>query len=181
MIRTQVVRALGGFHNYLGGTDDVDLWTRISDQHTVLTLTTSLYLYRIHNKSTSTQRFFRDKLDTLAVETNTLRRRAGQPEYRLEEFEQVLNTLPLWIRVNHWRVWWSLYLYRVAGGYLANRQIKGMGYLFGSMLLAPEQIFTRLYKQLAPWFAPKVKYASVSLAASWAWLAESFERFLERW
>ncbi len=53
MMRTDVVRGLGGYDETMARAQDYDLWLRISDEHAIHTLPEFLYRWRDHDRSIS--------------------------------------------------------------------------------------------------------------------------------
>lgn len=61
LMHRPTVLALGGYDPAFGPSADTELWSRVSDEHTILTLTEPLLCYRVHPNSMSAQRFFEQR------------------------------------------------------------------------------------------------------------------------
>ena len=146
-----LVQAVGGFRDYAGMVEDVDLWTRLADDNPVLALPERLVLYRVHGQSASTQRFYQQMTDTLLIAENTARRRSGRPELDPAAFQRMLESRPLLERLQRKAEWRSRYYYRVAGGLLADRKLRGVWWLALSFLFWPKVPLARLRSQILPW------------------------------
>jgi glycosyltransferase involved in cell wall biosynthesis len=148
--------AVGGFRTSAGAAEDIDLWTRIADTHTVLALPERLVRYRIHANSISTTRFFQQMEDALRVRENAARRRSGQPEVERAPFHTRLAAQPLPHRLGRMLRWRSQHSYRVAGGLIADRRPVGLVWLALSFALWPSLPAQRLKRQLLPWVRERV-------------------------
>jgi hypothetical protein len=116
--------------------------------------------YRVHAKSASSTRFFRQIEDSLMIRENTVRRRAGLPELDAAAFHATLEAsgaVERWRRRLRWR---SQYYYRVAGSLLANGRWTGLGWLALSFALAPGLPMSRLRRQFLPWLAVRLRSRS---------------------
>ena len=150
MLRRDVVERIGGFRKEPGGSEDVDLWTRIADEHVILTLPRRLVKYRVHATSQSTGGLFAQMENTERLVLNTRRRRSGEPELSLSEFRSLRASEPTWRKLRRWFHWRSRYAYRVAGGHLADRRPIGALWLVLSFVLAPTVPLGRLRQQFVP-------------------------------
>jgi len=146
-----VALGLGGFRTFAGAAEDIDLWTRMADAHTILALPERLVRYRIHASSMSTTRFFQQMEDALRVRENATRRRAGQTELDCATFHARLAAQPLPRRLARMLRWRSQHSYRVAGGLIADRRPAGLLWLALSFALWPGLPAQRLKRQLLPW------------------------------
>jgi glycosyltransferase involved in cell wall biosynthesis len=151
VLSRDVVLGLGGFRTSAGSAEDIDLWTRIADAHTVLALPERLVRYRIHASSVSTTRFFHQMEDAMRVRENAIRRRSGLAELDYETFHAVLGAQPTRRRVARMLRWRSQYCYRVGGGLLADGRPRGVLWLAFSFALWPGLPAERLKRQLLPW------------------------------
>jgi hypothetical protein len=139
--------AVGGFRASMTPAEDVDLWTRLSDDGVVLTLPERLVLYRVRASSESTSRFFEqmERADLIAV--NAKRRRARQCEITPAAWHAMRAGDPLGVRLRRARLWRSRYFYRLGGGLLADRRSGGVLYLALATVLAPLTVVRRLRRQ----------------------------------
>ncbi len=144
-----------GMFRALWGADDVDLWTRIADNHPVVVLPERLVLYRVHAKSLSNSVFFRQMQATSLISVNASRRRAGLSELSFDRLRQRLKGQPAGEQARRILRWNSQYCYRVAGGYLADRQWRGLPWLAASVLIWPPVPFGRIRRQIVPWMGSR--------------------------
>jgi len=142
--------SLGGFRG-LPGVEELDLWTRISDEHLVLALPERLVLYRVLASSISTKRFFSQVEAVEVVIRNTARRRAGLPELSAAAIHRELASEPTasrrTVRTLEWR---ARYFYRRAGGLLADGRPTGAAWLAAAFVTAPWVPLGRLRRQVLP-------------------------------
>ena len=141
----------GGFRRTEGAAEDVDLWTRMADDHLVLTLPERLVRYRIHGGSASSQRFAQQMEDTLRISDNARRRRSGRPELDPATFHAMLRAQPLPSRIRRAAEWQSRYWYRVGAALLADRQPSGLVWLVASFAAMPTIPLRRIRRQVVPW------------------------------
>jgi glycosyltransferase involved in cell wall biosynthesis len=151
----ELALALGGFRP-LPAAEDLDLWTRISDDHLVLVLPERLVSYRVLPSSVSTRRFFSQTESIEAITRNAVLRRAGRPELSIEAVRRGLAAEPAGRRAKRALDWRSRYFYRRAGGLLADRRPTGVAWLFASFVTAPWVPVGRLRRQVWPLFIRNV-------------------------
>lgn len=150
MLHRDTLRAAGGFRPDMVPAEDIDMWTRLAADHTVLSLRERLLQYRIHGRSISTSRFFEQMHRFALVQENADRRHAGRTELTPAEYDAMLRRDPLWRRANRDRVAHARYHYRVAGSLLADGDRAGVAHLAVALAFAPEIIVPRLARQLRP-------------------------------
>lgn len=81
MMRTQVVRLLGGYRALAGGAaQDYDLWLRIAEQGEIANLPDVLLRYRIHEGQVSVSKLVRQRQAAQLYRTLALQRRGGGHE-----------------------------------------------------------------------------------------------------
>ena len=81
MMRTPVVRLLGGYRALAGGAaQDYDLWLRIAERGRVANLPEMLVKYRMHESQTSVSKLVRQRQAAHLYKTLALQRRAGLDE-----------------------------------------------------------------------------------------------------
>ena len=158
MVDAGVVRQIGGFRD-LAPAEDVDLWTRIADDHLVLAMPERLVRYRVRSGSMSGRHFVLQQQMTVLVAENAARRRSGLPEVTLADVIQRLDHEPALARAKRILSWHSQYCYRVAGGRLANRDPSGVPWLAAAFILSPGVPIGRLRRQLLPWFGSRLRGA----------------------
>jgi glycosyltransferase involved in cell wall biosynthesis len=144
----QLALSIGGFRDLVA--DDLDLWTRISDEHLILTLPERLVSYRVLASSISTTRFFAQAESIEVVARNTILRRVGRPELSVAAVRRELAAEPAGSRAKRTLEWRARYFYRRAGGLLADRQPAGAAWLLASFITAPWIPVGRLRRQVLP-------------------------------
>ncbi len=148
VFRADRALAVGCYDERMPVAQDLDLWTRMSDDAVVLTLPQRLYAYRVHAESASTRRFFEQMALTGLIAANTARRRNGLEELSPDDWARQTKAQPLRARLARARTWHSRYFYRVAGGRLAAGRLSGAPCLALAALLAPLMVARRLRTQL---------------------------------
>lgn len=141
--------SVGGFRD-VPAAEDVDLWTRIADEHLVLALPERLVLYRVLTSSISMRHFYTQVESIEAIIRNTARRREGLPELSMAAVRRQLESDPTHacaIRALEWR---SRYCYRRGGALLADGRLAGVGWLAASFALAPWVPLGRVRRQTLP-------------------------------
>lgn len=88
MFHRETVLALGGYRPPFGSAADSDLWSRIADEHDLLTIPEVLVHYRVHLNSMSYTRFFEQTEVVRWIRACTDARRAGRPEPTREELRE---------------------------------------------------------------------------------------------
>ena len=142
-----VVLALGGYRQEYFPAEDVDLWSRVADQHIVLTLAEPLVRYRVHSSAVSLSRFNEQVQAARHVVANTTQRRAGQPELSRAAFRALEQQKPLWRWIRQRLAQRSQYYYRYGGSLIANGNSAGLIWLAISALLYPPFPLGRLKRQ----------------------------------
>lgn len=140
--------AIGGFRRQPGGTDDLDLWTRLADDDAVLTVPERLVGYRVHEGSVSSAELELQRLATECIARNLRRRRAGEPELDWDAFEAEWRAQPVAVRRAAARSARTLAYYRRAGALLADRDLRGAWYLLRAALLEPRRVVRRAAEQV---------------------------------
>jgi glycosyltransferase involved in cell wall biosynthesis len=79
MMHRDTVIAVGGYDPVFGAAADTELWSRIAEEHDVLTLPLPLIHYRVHSRSMSATRFFEQQRALRWIETRQTARRRGAP------------------------------------------------------------------------------------------------------
>lgn len=141
--------SVGGFRD-IPAAEDVDLWTRIADEHLVLALPERLVLYRVLASSISMKRFFIQVELVEAIFRNTARRRAGRPELPAAAIHQELASEPTGRRAIRTLEWRSRYCYRRGGALIADGRPAGAAWLAAAFATAPWVPVGRLRRQVLP-------------------------------
>jgi glycosyltransferase involved in cell wall biosynthesis len=138
---------IGGHNEELVVAEDVDLWTRLSEHHLVLTLPEPLVTYRIHPQSTSLARMRESLQGAQWIKVNARRRRTGLQPWTWEQFLTDQQRRPLRDRLRDERNIRSQMYYRRGGGLLANAELVGLFWLLLGGLLNPSLVLRRLKTQ----------------------------------
>ena len=146
-----LVLSLGGYREEYGTAADVDLWSRIADNHQVLALPEPLIQYRIHRAAASLTRSEEQIEQTLRARYNALRRRAREPELSLEDYRLWYRSQPIGKRVRRRLATRSQYCYRYGGSLLADRCARGLLWIGLSCLLYPPLPLARFRQQRVFW------------------------------
>jgi glycosyltransferase involved in cell wall biosynthesis len=84
----ETVLRLGGYRPAFGSAADSDLWSRLSDEHDIVTVPEYLVRYRIHLNSMSYTRFFEQQEVVRWIRACQSERRAGRPEPTLAQVRE---------------------------------------------------------------------------------------------
>lgn len=82
MIRRSVFTAIGGYREFFNTSQDLDLWLRVAEKHSIENLDRQLYTLRIHSASVSHTK--KVKLGPIAVEFAQQRRKCGIDDLGLQ-------------------------------------------------------------------------------------------------
>jgi len=143
----EVALKLGKFQDTYSPGEDVEFWTRIADDHTVLVVPDVLLRYRIHARSQSTEHIMAINQNLKRAWANTQRRRAGEPDCSEDEWFVTERIRPLYRRARERSQWRGQAWYRRGASQLAAGQVKGFVLLAAASVLAPKLVLKRLSKQ----------------------------------
>lgn len=143
----QAALNVGGFRPGYEPAEDIDLWSRLADDHVILVAPEPLVSYRIHTKASSTRRFREQLQSARRVKANTLRRRAGQAELSRDEFGSMESQRPFHHRLRIEVAGRSQQCYRRGGALLAAGRPIGVAWLVAALALYPPLPVKRLYRQ----------------------------------
>lgn len=148
LMRRDAVLEVGGYREPFGGANDIDLWSRISERHIILVQPEYLMEYRVHGAALGSLKFLDHRLKYEWCRVCMLARRSGQPEPSWENFLEKWNHVGVWTKLNRARKIHAKMYYRRGGeSFIADRKIKGGGYLLLSALLQPRYALKRLARQ----------------------------------
>lgn len=143
--RRESFLALGGYRSFLYPVDDYDLLLRFEETYKVAVINRALIKYRVHSNAGTFRTFYDMCLKTSYVEAMTARRRSGNPEISLMEFNQTLNQVSLWEKWQRSTYRMGKLMFRKAGLMIGEGQYIYGAYSFvGACLLAPRFSFGRL-------------------------------------
>jgi len=108
LMHRPTVLALGGYDPAFGPAADSELWSRVSDEHMVVSLPEPLLYYRVHPASMSMTRCFEQLLMLRWIDARQHARRQGLPQTTLEEYRN----LHILRRLDYGRQDWGEYLAR---------------------------------------------------------------------
>ncbi len=110
MMHRATILKLGGYAEDFGPAADVELWSRVSDEHPVISLSEPLLYYRIHTSSMSVTRFFEQRLLARWIRARQHARRRGLSQPTLDEYRKRQES-PFTLRcLNYRRKDWGQYL-----------------------------------------------------------------------
>jgi len=129
--------------------EDLDLWCRLSDFGAegkyMITIPEPLFYYRKRAESLSTQNIFYMQQKIRWIKDCLIRRRRGFQERSYEDF---INSLSLWNRLNNLRKDYATFFYRKAGfRYIDKQYIKALANLLIVVVLNPNYILDKLKTQ----------------------------------
>jgi glycosyltransferase involved in cell wall biosynthesis len=149
--------AVGGHRQDYCPAEDIDFWSRLADNHLLLTLPEPLICYRIHTQAAST-RHLKEQLQLVRrAKANMIRRRQGLAELDKQAFQNFERSQPFWRRADYQYAVVSQYCYRYGGALLAAGEPRGLIWLGLAALLSPASMARRLKDQqvlpsmLRPW------------------------------
>jgi glycosyltransferase involved in cell wall biosynthesis len=80
MMRTEAMRALGGYRTAFQAAEDHDFWLRAAERFELANLPEVLLLYRLHTHAVSFQNLEQQVISAMAADLAAQRRRAGKPD-----------------------------------------------------------------------------------------------------
>ena len=80
LMRTELVRACGGFRAALAGAEDYDLWLRIAERARVANLPETLVRYRVHAQTVTERQKVRMAFSVRIARRAAAEREAGRPD-----------------------------------------------------------------------------------------------------
>lgn len=110
MMHRPTIMALGGYDSRFGAAADAELWSRVSDNHSVVNLREPLIYYRIHSDSMSVQRFFEQQRMFHWIVARQEARRRGVTPPALTQTDGMSGDSLSFYRLNQYRQAWSKYL-----------------------------------------------------------------------
>lgn len=139
------VRALGGYRREFGAAADTDLWSRVADEHTILSVPQHLLDYRVHLRSMSFDRYDEQRLRMREILLRQRARRSGRPEPTREEALEEIRTSALTARVQDARIDRAEFLLRRARlEHLAGQRVRGGVHLGQAFAMTPLRSAKRL-------------------------------------
>jgi glycosyltransferase involved in cell wall biosynthesis len=110
MMHRPTILALGGYDAEFGAAADLELWSRVSDEHVVLSLSKPLLCYRVHPGSMSANRFFEQQLMVRWIRARQHARRQGLTPPTLGEYVSSQGSKFTLRQLKYLRIDWVEYL-----------------------------------------------------------------------
>jgi glycosyltransferase involved in cell wall biosynthesis len=149
VIDRELMVSLGGYRPEFRQANDIDLWSRITDHHTIVEQNEYLMEYRVHPGTLSDESYESGRLRHLWARDCMRARRRGLTEPSWEQFLENRRNAPLWRRANRWRKMRAKRCYRQAAQhFLGGARARGALGLLAAAVLQPEYTVPRLVGQL---------------------------------
>lgn len=143
------ILALGGYDGRYGAAADIDLWSRVSDRHVVMSLPEPLVYYRIHEGCMSVTRFFEQQRMTHWIDARGRARRQGLAEPALEQYLRSQRGRFFLSRPNQSRKDWVLYLIRHSRlAWWSGQHARALSMRLVALILDPFEVVMRVRQQL---------------------------------
>lgn len=110
MMHRPTILALGGYDARFGAAADMELWSRVSDEHVTISLPEPLVYYRFQSESMSATRFFEQRLMLRWSQARQTMRRRGLTPPSLEKYLESQGGRFTLRRLEHLREDWAEYL-----------------------------------------------------------------------
>jgi glycosyltransferase involved in cell wall biosynthesis len=137
MFRRDTVLSVGGYR-VPDSFADIDLWSRVADQHRVMVIARPLIEYRVHAASMTNARFMEMQRGLRLVRARQAARRRGAPEPSYDEFAATERQQTLPGRLARGRTDWALLLSkRALTHWNSGRRSRALIELSGSCALRP--------------------------------------------
>lgn len=145
---------VGGYRDIKPGSEDTDLFARMLEKgYKLLVLQKPLIKVRLHHASVTVSKAFKAALVTQWVRDSMVRRRKGEQELSLEEYEKYYQTLPWIYRMNLKRIQAGNFHYKNALIYFGNKEYGNFLHsyflsFFYRPLTMSGRIFNRLFRTI---------------------------------
>jgi glycosyltransferase involved in cell wall biosynthesis len=110
MMHRPTILALGGYDPEFGAAADTELWSRVSDEHVVMSLSEPLLCYRVHPGSMSANRYFEQRLIVRWIRARQCARRQGLTPPTLSEYVKSQGSKFTLRQLRYLRMDWVEYL-----------------------------------------------------------------------
>lgn len=142
MMHRQTVLDLGGYDPRFGAAADSELWSRVADQHLVLSLPVPLVRYRVHEGSMSFTRFHEQRRAVRWLRARQTARWQNQAPPTLDEFLHEQRGIRVWRTWNYCRQdWVQLCEWRAQLARAAGRGPRASMWDVSALVLAPRRAF----------------------------------------
>lgn len=148
LLNKNVLLEVGGYDPKYQLVEDLELFDRMANYGAILAIPEPLLLYRIHSKSESMQKFFRQKQLARYVVARHRSQLSGQKEPELNQFIFDYQNQPIFPRVKQQVNTLGQFWYRKAGLFFAEKQYLQAGlYLSIAIASNPSYTIPRVWKQ----------------------------------
>ena len=152
ILRTDLIRKLGGYRAAFGAANDMDLWGRIAESGAIILVQQEFLIeYRIHSGQESARRFFEARTSYEWSRACAAARRQGSAEPTQSEFLTQLAAQPLGTRINRRRKTLAKYYYRQGGlNWVCGSPVRGVLQMIAASCLQPSYAIHRFINQRLP-------------------------------
>lgn len=151
LMHRQTILALGGYDPNFGAAADSELWSRVADDHVILSLPIPLVRYRVHNESMSFSRYYeqRHAMRWLRARQNARWRHETPPSR--EDFLRGQRGMRTWRRVNYRRQdLVHLFNWRARLAQVHGKQARATGWHLVGLLLSPKRATRFIWRRVKP-------------------------------
>ncbi len=151
MMKKEHILRLGGYRENLVYAEDRDLWGRVVTSGGQIECQPEFLLeYRLHSQAMTMRKAIRNKVICQAINFNVVRRMNGEPELSDEEVYRLHSTQPFLKRLSDRLNFTSLYSFKNASRYYAEKQYFRCGYWFAKAVACrPRMILRRTVAKLS--------------------------------
>jgi GT2 family glycosyltransferase len=148
LLKKNVLLAAGGYDPKYQFVEDLDLFARMANYGPILAIPEPLLLYRIHSKSESMQKFFKQKQLARYIVARHRSHISGEKEPDLDQFTLDYQQQPLLPKIERQVRTLGQFWYRSAGLYFAEKNYLQAGwYLLIAIASNPSYSIPRVWKQ----------------------------------
>ena len=154
---------IGGHRVDYHTSQDIEFWSRLADEHTILSIPETLVLYRIHGSSISMRRYFEQCRNARRAEFNMRLRRRGDSELTEQEYLDFEQRQSIITRTRFLLKDRSRYWYRRGASRLADGHVTGSGWIVLSLLTYPPAVVRKVKNQhVVSWMFRNIDHRSSS-------------------
>ena len=161
MMHRPTILALGGYDPKFGAAADVELWSRVADEHVVMSLTEPLVHYRFQPGSMSVTRFFEQRLMLRWSQARQTARRQGLAPPNLQEYSESRGGRSMLRQLKHRHEDWVAYLgVRLKLESWRGRRLRALPLRTVRTILAPRLSLRKLLRKLSAASARRDRHSS---------------------